>query len=241
MGDLNGKNYLIIGASSGIGMTLAQQLHGAQASVYAISRREQPDFGSTEINYEKFDVMTDDFSNLKAFVPEELHGLVYCPGTINLKPFNRLTEDDFINDYTINVLGAVKSIQFALSALRKGKPSSVVLFSTVAAQVGLNFHASVSAAKSAVEGLAKSLAAEYANSGIRFNVVAPSITQTPLAEHLLNSDQKVEASIKRHPLKQIGKPEDMANATRFLLGSESAWMTGQVLHIDGGLSTLKPL
>jgi len=238
---MDGKNYLIVGANSGIGLAIAQQLIEWGATVYALSRTALPEGAPDSVHFQRFDISSADFSGITDFIPEVLNGLVYCPGTINLKPFNRLSEDDFIHDYRINVLGAVKSIQAAIPALKKGKPSAVVLFSTVATQVGLSFHASIAAAKSAVEGLAKSLAAEYANSEMRFNVVAPSITQTPLAGHLLNSEQKIGASAQRHPLKRIGQPKDMAQAACFLLSENSSWITGQVLHVDGGLSTLKPL
>lgn len=236
-----GKNYLIVGTNSAIGLAITQQLIQWGAAIYALSRTPIPLEIAASVHFQQFDIIKDDYSAITGFMPEVLNGLVYCPGTINLKPFNRLNEEDFIHDYRINVLGAVKSIQAAIPALKKGKPSAVVLFSTVATKVGLSFHASIAAAKSAVEGLAKSLAAEYANSEIRFNVVAPSITQTPLAGHLLNSEQKISASAQRHPLKRVGQPQDMAQAACFLLGEHSSWITGQVLHVDGGLSTLKPL
>jgi NAD(P)-dependent dehydrogenase (short-subunit alcohol dehydrogenase family) len=187
------------------------------------------------------DITGSDLSDVNDFLPETLNGLVYCPGTINLKPFNRLTESDFMNDFQVNVLGAVKIIQSALPNLKKGNPASVVLFSTVASKVGMNFHASVAASKSAIEGLARSLAAEYARDQIRFNVVAPSVTNTPLAEFLLNSEKKVEAAIQRHPIKKIGDPQDMAETVEFLLSEKSSWITGQTMQVDGGLSSLKVL
>jgi NAD(P)-dependent dehydrogenase (short-subunit alcohol dehydrogenase family) len=164
---------------------------------------------------------------------------VYCPGSINLKPFHRFSIDEFKNDFEINLLGAVKTIQAALPALKKANGSSVVLFSTVASQLGMPFHASVASAKSAVEGLAKSLAAEYATNGIRVNVVAPSLTDTPLAEKLLSSPEKREASDKRHPLGRVGNPEDIAATVAFLLSEKTAWVTGQILHVDGGMGALK--
>jgi NAD(P)-dependent dehydrogenase (short-subunit alcohol dehydrogenase family) len=164
---------------------------------------------------------------------------VYCPGTINLKPFARLTEQDFMHDWQVNVLGAVRVLQQAIKSLKKAQGASVVLYSTVAARVGMNFHASVATAKSAVEGLALSLAAEYASGKIRFNVVAPSLTDTPLAAALLSSPEKREASDKRHPLGRVGTPEELAAITAFLLSNQSAWISGQVLGVDGGMSSLK--
>ncbi|HKJ67241.1 MAG TPA: SDR family oxidoreductase [bacterium] len=241
MNELTGKNFMVIGGSSGIGLALVHILHRDGGAVYEASRTEAPDFADADVKHLPFDITGDDFSALSQFAPETLHGLVYCPGTITLRPFTRLTEKDFMNDFRLNVLGAVHTIQALIPSLKRGAPSSVVLFSTVATRVGMNFHASVASAKSAVEGLVKSLAAEYARTAIRFNVVAPSITETPLAAQLLNTQQKTERSAKRHPLERIGKPEDMAKAARFLVGQDAGWVTGQVLQVDGGLSSLSLL
>jgi NAD(P)-dependent dehydrogenase (short-subunit alcohol dehydrogenase family) len=167
--------------------------------------------------------------------------LVYCPGSINLKPFHRFEIEDFRNDYEINVLGAVKVLQACLKPLKKSGSASVVLFSTVAVQVGLGFHASIASAKGAVEGLVKTLAAEWALSGIRVNAVAPSLTDTPLASQLLASDEKKEASKKRHPMGRYGSPDDIAGTVYYLLSEDSTWMTGQILHVDGGLSSVKTM
>jgi NAD(P)-dependent dehydrogenase (short-subunit alcohol dehydrogenase family) len=163
---------------------------------------------------------------------------VYCPGTINLKPFHRLKEEDFLHDFKVNHLGAVKVIQQALKALKKSENASIVLFSTVAVQTGLTFHSSVASAKGAIEGLARALAAELTPS-IRVNVVAPSLTDTPLADRLLSSDDKKKANAERHPLKSLGTADDMANAAKFLLTEESRWMTGQVISVDGGMGSLR--
>lgn len=173
-------------------------------------------------------------------LPETLHGLVYFPGTITLKPFHRLSDEDFLRDFQINLLGAVRLLRLALPALKKAESASVVFFSTVAVRTGLPYHASIAAAKGAVEGLSRSLAAELAPR-IRVNCIAPSLTDTPLAESLLNSGEKREAAGKRHPLHRIGDPAENARLIAFLLGEDSGFMTGQVLRPDGGLSVLRPL
>jgi 3-oxoacyl-[acyl-carrier protein] reductase len=229
-------NYLIIGGSSGIGLQLVKNLLSQGHTVYAASRqkKELP----TEANFIELDVLGD-VSVLKTQLPDELHGLAYCPGTINLKPFGRLTEDDFLNDYKTNVIGAVKVIQQVINKLKAVNTSSIVLFSTVAAKTGMGFHASVAASKSALEGLAVSLAAEFAANKIRVNVIAPSLTHTPLAANLLSSPERKEASDKRHPLGRIGTANEVADAAEFLLSDKSSWITGQVLGIDGGMSSLR--
>lgn len=171
-------------------------------------------------------------------LPDCLDGLIYFPGTINLKPFNRLTSEDFLNDFRINCLGAVQVIQSALPSLKNSQSASVVLFSTVAVAQGMTFHASISAAKAAVEGLTKSLAAELAPK-IRVNAIAPSLTDTPLASTLLGNESKKEAAEKRHPLQQVGNPEDIAKLAAFLLSGSSSFITGQILRPDGGLSSVR--
>ena len=227
------KNYLIIGGSSGIGEALVTQLNDGSNQLYLASR-SQGNISGSNIHYQEIDV-TEEF---ELDLPEQLDGLVYCPGTINLKPFHRLKEEDFLHDFKVNHLGAVKVIQQALKALKKSDGASIVMFSTVAVQTGLTFHSSVASAKGAIEGLGRALAAEFTPS-IRVNVVAPSLTDTPLAERLLSSDDKKKANADRHPLKSIGTAEDMAKATKFLLTDESRWMTGQVISVDGGMGSLR--
>ena len=171
------------------------------------------------------------------FLPASLHGLAYCPGTIRLAPFDRLADADFEQDFTINLLGAVRAIRSALPALRQSGAGSIVLFSTVAAASGMPLHASVAAAKGAVEGLARSLAAELAPQ-VRVNVIAPSLTNTPLAARLLKTDRQREAAAARHPLARVGEASEVAELARYLMTSDSSWITGQVIGIDGGLGSV---
>ncbi|MDX5478170.1 MAG: SDR family oxidoreductase [Cyclobacteriaceae bacterium] len=226
---MENKNVVVIGGNSGIGEAVVEELKHAGANVFAYSRSGQAG-NSLDVR--------DDFDAIEG-LPDVVDGVVYCPGTINLKPFHRFSVADFRSDYEVNVLGAVKVLQACMKSLKKSPSASVVLYSTVAVSVGLGFHASISSAKGAVEGLAKSLAAEWAPFKIRVNVIAPSLTDTPLAAQLLGNEDKKEASNKRHPLGRYGQPEDIASATLFLLSDGASWMTGQVLHLDGGMSSIK--
>jgi 3-oxoacyl-[acyl-carrier protein] reductase len=228
------KNILIIGANGGIGGEIAKRVLAEGGNVYAAGRT-RPEL---DVEFASWDATQPDeaaFANL----PDVLHGFVYCAGTINLKPFGRFSLEDFENDWKINVLGAVAALQPNITRLKKAKNSGVVFFSTVAANTGLSFHTSIATAKSALQGLSLALASEYSAAGIRFNVVAPSLTDTPLAENLLSTEEKRDASAKRHPLGRFGSASDMAAAATFLLSDEAGWITGQVLGIDGGLGRLK--
>jgi len=228
------KNYLIIGASSGIGKALTSRLLADGHQVYG-TYNDTPIDATKNLHTHQLDVASE-FS--LDFIPDILDGIVYCPGSINLKPFGRIKPQDFVSDFNLQVIGAIKIIQACLAKLKNSENASIVLFSTVAVQAGFNFHSQVSVSKGAIEGLAKSLAAEFAPT-VRVNAIAPSLTNTPLAEKLLNSEQKLEANNERHPLKRIGTPEDIASMARFLLGDESTWITGQIMHVDGGMSTLR--
>ena len=225
------KNILLIGGSSGIGLATAKLLTESH-EVY-IASRSSDSLTGLDIHHLPFDVTTDDLSTLD--LPAELSGLVYCPGSINLRPFKGLKPEAFEADFQINVMGFVKSLQAVLPKLTTN--SSVVLYSTVAVKVGMPFHASVAASKGALEGLGKSLAAELAHKTL-VNVIAPSITNTPLADRFLNNEAKMEKSAQRHPLKRVGAADDIAAMTCFLLSDDSSWMTGQILGLDGGMSTL---
>lgn len=224
------KKYLIIGASSAIGESVYNQLKHEGHQVFG-----------TYFTHEKeglfpLDITSDSID--LSFIPEKLDGLVYCPGSINLKPFHRIKPGDFVHDFNLQVVGAIKAIQSALPALKKSDSASIVLYSTVAVGQGFNFHSQVSASKGAIEGLVKALSAEFAPS-VRVNGIAPSLTRSNLSAKLLSSEEKELANAQRHPLKRIGEPEDIANVTAFLLSKKSSWMTGQILHVDGGMSVIK--
>ncbi|WP_317039310.1 SDR family oxidoreductase [Roseivirga sp. 4D4] len=229
------KKILIIGASSGIGKSIAQMLSDQGVEVISASRNNPSLAGVTHYDLD----ITDPSPDL-SFIPEVLDGLVYCPGTINLKPFHRLSIEDFQSDLDINLMGAIKVLQGAFKSLKKAETASVVLFSTVAAKLGMNFHSSIATAKGAIEGLGKSLAAEWSMHQIRVNILSPSLTETPLAERLLANEDKKEASNKRHPIGRFGQPEDLAHSALLLLSDQSSWITGQVIGIDGGVGSLKP-
>ena len=227
--------FLVVGGSSGIGLQVTNQLAAAGHTVHATYNTHVME-SVGNVHYHALNVL-DENINLD-FLPDSIEGIVYCPGAISLRPFNRIASEDFIKDYNLQVVGAVKVIQAALLKLKESKNGSIVLFSTVAVQLGLNFHSLVASSKGAIEGLTKALAAELAPT-IRVNCIAPSLTNTPLAASLLNSDQKIDANAQRHPLKRVGTPLDIANAVEFLLTDKSSWVTGQILAIDGGMSTIK--
>jgi NAD(P)-dependent dehydrogenase (short-subunit alcohol dehydrogenase family) len=227
------KNILLIGGSYGIGLAIAKELQ-YENKVFIASRTNET-IKDMNVTHIPFDATTDilDTSQL----PEVIDGLVYCPGSINLRPFRGLKPESFELDLQVNFISLVKVIQSVLPNLTAANQSSIVLFSSVAASMGMPFHTSVAAAKGAIEGFAKALAAEYAPK-IRVNVIAPSLTDTPLAEKFLSSDDKKEKSAQRHPLKRVGTPEDMAQMASFLLSEKSSWISGQIFHVDGGMSTL---
>lgn len=228
------KNILIVGASSGIGLVLKNKLETEGNQVFTAGRREVSSAGHIH-----FDANSSSSFSFPDHWPDIFHGLVYSPGTINLKPIQRLNMTDFQTDFQVNVLGFVQVLQAILPRMKKANGASVVVFSTVAAQVGLGFHGSIAASKGALQSLAVSLAAELASALIRVNVVAPSLTQTPLASSLLSTPEKLAASAHRHPLQRIGTADDVASAAAYFIGEESSWVTGQILSVDGGLGIIR--
>jgi len=225
------RKILIVGGSRGIGNAILKKLvEGNQ--IINISR-VSPNITDTNLTHYTCDVSVDTLPNI-----DEVDSIVYCPGSINLKPISRLKLDDFRNDFEINVIGAVKTIQHYLPLLKKGNNPSIVLFSTVAAKLGMPFHASVAAAKSAVEGLVKSLGAEFAPT-IRINAIAPTVTDTELASKLLRNDKMIENITERHPLKKYLSPEEVADMAEFLLSTKAASLSGQIFEMDCGIVSFK--
>lgn len=227
------KNILLIGGSYGIGLAIAKELQ-FENNIYIASRSNE-NLVDVKATYIPFDATTDTIDT--SLLPTIIDGLVYCPGSINLRPFKGIKPEAFETDLQINFISLVKVIQSVLPNLLASEQASIVTFSSVAASMGMPFHTSVSAAKGAIEGFAKALAAEYAPK-IRVNVIAPSLTDTPLADKFLNNETKQEKSAERHPLKRFGKPEDSAQMATFLLSDKSSWISGQIFHVDGGMSTL---
>jgi 3-oxoacyl-[acyl-carrier protein] reductase len=225
------KTYIIVGGSKGIGNAIVNELSEAH-KIINISRTA-PEMEHTNVTHYTCDILKDDLPNI-----EEVDGLIYCPGSINLKPISRLSLDDFQKDFEINVLGAVKSIQKYLPQLKKGKNPSILLFSTVASKLGMPFHASVATSKSGVEGLVKSLGAELAPT-IRVNAIAPTVTDTALASKLLRNEKMIENITERHPLKRLLNPKEVAATAAFLLSDKAASFSGQIFEMDCGIVSFK--
>jgi len=225
------KTYIVIGGSKGIGNAIIDTLL-EQHKVINLSRTE-PQQSHENLVHHNCDILTDELPEI-----ESADGLVYCPGSINLKPIGRFSLDDFRADYEINVIGAVKAIQKYLNVIKNGEDPSIVLFSTVAAKLGMPFHASIAAAKSGVEGLVKSLGAELATT-LRINAIAPTVTNTQLASKLLRNDKMVENITERHPMKKFLQPKDVAGMAEFLLSEKSSSISGQVFEMDCGIVSFK--
>ena len=228
------KNYLVIGGSSGIGKEISEILSKGNV-VFSTSRNNLS--GTNEnIRHIKYDVLEDELD--PELLPEQIDGFVYCPGTINLRPFRSLKLETFRSDLELNLIGAIKTLQIILPKLQQSPSASIIFYSTVAVKTGMPFHSSVSSSKSALEGLTKSLAAEFAPK-IRVNCIAPSIVNTPLANKFLNTEDKIEKAAARHPLNKIGTAKEIAQLTQYLLDEKSKWITGQIINIDGGISSVK--
>ena len=227
------KNILLIGGSTGIGYELSQKLK--QDYNVFISTRDQDKFNDQNIITQELN-LDQEFET--DWLPEQIDGFVYLPGTINLRPFKGLKPSVFLEDFNINVMGCVKILQKVLSRIQAAENPSIVMFSTVAVKIGMPFHSSVSSSKGAIEGLTRSLAAEFAPK-IRVNSIAPSILETPMSEKFLNSEAKLDNAKNRHPLKEIGSAKDISEIVKFLLEDNSKWITGQIISVDGGMSSLR--
>lgn len=225
------KTIIVVGGSKGIGSAIVNSLLSSH-KVINISRTE-PAQVHENLKHFQCDVLNDDLPEI-----DSADGLVYCPGSINLKPINRLSLDDFRNDFEINVLGAVKTIQKYLTILKNGDKPSIVLFSTVASKLGMPFHASVAASKSAIEGLTKSIGAELAPT-VRVNAIAPTVTDTDLASKLLRNERMIENMTERHPLKKYLQPNEVADMATFLLSDKASSLSGQVFEMDCGIVSFK--
>ena len=225
------KTIIIVGGSRGIGRATLEALLPYNKLINI--SRNAPDLHHVNLAHYNCDVISDELPNIEA-----ADGLIYCPGSINLKPFKRLSLEDFRTDFEINVIGAIKSIQAYSTALMGSESGSIVLFSTVATSMGMPFHASVSTAKSAVEGLMKSVAADLAPK-VRVNAIAPTITQTDLAAKLLRNERMVNNTIQRHPLKRFLEPSEVASMVEYLISDVSKSISGQVFKLDCGIVSLK--
>ena len=225
------KTYIVIGGSKGIGNAIIDNLL-ENHKVVNISRTA-PEQSHSNLTHHNCDILSGELPDVDA-----ADGLIYCPGSINLKPIKRLSLDDFRDDFEINVIGAVKAIQKYLSVLKNGDKPSIILFSTVAAKLGMPFHASVAAAKSAVEGLVKSLGAEMATS-LRINAIAPTVTNTELASKLLRNDKMIENITDRHPMKNFLQPNEVAEMAEFLLSDKASSISGQIFEMDYGIVSFK--
>jgi NAD(P)-dependent dehydrogenase (short-subunit alcohol dehydrogenase family) len=229
------KNYIIIGGSSGIGKEIVDLLEEEGHNIYA-TYNNNPIEDRVNVKYMSLDVTKDSLDLDK--LPEEIHGFAYCAGNINLKPFHRFKTEDFMEDFQLQVLGATKIIKELLPRFKQSGEASIVLFSTVAVQSGFSFHSQVSMSKGAIEGLTKALSAEFAPT-IRVNAVAPSLTNTNMASRFLNTEAKMKIQAENNPLKKVGEAKDVAQAAVYLLSQKSSWVTGQIMHVDGGFSTIK--
>lgn len=225
------KKIVVIGGSKGIGSAIVKSL--VETNQIVNISRSVPLLSHTNLTHFSCDILSDELPDI-----DQIDSLIYCPGSINLKPISRLSLDDFRTDYEINVISAVKAIQHFLPALKKGTNPSILLFSTVAAKLGMPFHASVAASKSGVEGLAKSLGAELAPT-IRVNAIAPTVTDTDLASKLLRNERMIESITERHPLKKFLAPQEVADMATFLISDKARSISGQIFELDCGIVSFK--
>ena len=232
---IENKNIFIVGGSSGIGLSLIKQI-SSKNNIYSASRNDN-NLNEYNVKHIKYDSVND-LEIDTSILPEKIDGFVYCPGSINLRPFNTLKIESFIEDYNINFLGAIKSLKIILPLMQKSDNSSIVFFSTVAVSTGMPFHSSISSSKGAIEGLTLSLAAEFAPK-IKVNCIAPSLTDAKMTQKLLSNENIKKAIENMHPLPKIGSGDDFSDIGSFLLSDKNSWITGQIFHIDGGRSSLR--
>ena len=225
------RYILIIGGTKGIGKAIIDLL--IEENKITCMSRNVSDYNHENYNHIQLDATLDNFPDL-----EKIDSLIYCPGSINLKPISNLSIEDFRNDFELNVIGAVKSIKKYLPLLKKGENPSILLFSTVATKLGMPYHASVSASKSAIDGIVKTLGAELAPK-IRINAIAPTITNTELASKILRNEKVLENMIERHPLKKILSANEVAKMAKFLISEDGSSISGQIINMDAGIVSFK--
>ena len=225
------KNIVIIGGTKGIGKAIVSEVVDRN-KVVCLSRN-QTDFSHDNYTFHKFDALVDDYPDL-----DSADCLIYCPGSINLKPISTLSLDDFRNDFELNVIGAVRAIKKYLNLLKKSESASILLFSTVATKLGMPYHASVSVAKSGIDGLVKTLGSELAPK-VRINAIAPTITNTELASKILRNDKVIENMVERHPLKKILSSNEVAKMASFLISEDASSISGQIFNMDAGIVSFK--
>ena len=230
------SNYVIAGGSKGIGLEITRRLARSGHRVLVLSRTSDQLAGIGGVRHQTFDATIDEVD--PAWLPETINGVAYCPGSINLRSFRALKPEVFREDFELNVIGAIKTIQASLPGLKKAESSSIVLFSTVAVGLGMHAHASVAASKGAIEGLTRTLAAELSPQ-TRVNCIAPALTDTPLTERFFSDPAKADSLGEMYALQRTGVPGDLASVAEFLLSNSSSWITGQVFGVDGGMSSVK--
>ncbi|MFQ3369214.1 MAG: 3-oxoacyl-[acyl-carrier protein] reductase [Flavobacteriaceae bacterium] len=225
------NKILIIGGSKGIGRQIINELISDNEIInYS---RTVPEISHANLTHFTIDVLKDDLPEIK-----DVSTIIYCPGSINLKPIGRFSLDEFREDFEINVIGSIKVIQKYISNLKRATNASILLFSTVATKLGMPYHSSVAVSKSAVDGLVKTLGAELAP-GIRVNAIAPTITNTDLASKLLRNEKAIDSMVERHPLKKILDPKDVAKMAKFLISEDASAISGQTFNLDAGIVSFK--
>ena len=225
------NKIIIVGGSRGIGKEIINDL--VDDNLIINLSRNKPELTHTNLTHYNVDVLSSDLPDL-----EDVSSVIYCPGSINLKPIGRISLDEFREDFEINVIGAVKVIQKYLPILKKSNNASILLFSTVATKLGMPYHSTVAASKSAIDGLVKTLGAELSPK-IRVNAIAPTITKTDLASKLLRNEKVIENMIERHPLKKILMPEEVSKMAKFLISKNASSISGQIFNLDAGIVSFK--